>query len=273
MRSTLPSDVDFSKTVFLAADDKQFYRDMAFTALMGAGAKDVKRAADIEGAIDILNRLGQQIGGVVCDWDMAPHGGIDLLRMIRCGTLQKTPPRTPVVILTARADAAAVKAAKALDVDGFAIMPLSIEKLIKITASALSRTWKLQDAAVYSAVPVVETTAPPEAPHGHGHGVILKHEHPHLVPATVRPHGVGTASDAAKAHPRRAPELKNVHMCALTKVRPGAVLARDILDHGGHLLLKTGTELKPSLIDRLNNVAGGHGDSYHVWVGEWDKAH
>src|SRR6266550_8466303 len=100
------ANTDLFKTTFLVADDKAFFRDMVHTALTRAGAKDIKHAVNIESGVEVLNRFGQQIGGVICDWDMAPIGGLELLRMIRCRSLEKTPPRTPVIILTARADAA-----------------------------------------------------------------------------------------------------------------------------------------------------------------------
>ena len=61
-------------------------------------------------------------------------------------------------------------------------------------------------------------------------------------------------------------------MCALQDVSPGQVLARDLRDREGHLLLSTGVVLKPTILERLKEVAGGHADSYHLWVGERDAA-
>jgi CheY-like chemotaxis protein len=120
--------INFSKVSFLVADDKAFFRDMVHTALMRAGAQDVKHASSIETALELMGRYGQQIGCVISDWDMTPVGALELLRLVRCRSMVKTAPRTPVVILTARADAGAVKAAMAMDVNGFAVAPLSFEK-------------------------------------------------------------------------------------------------------------------------------------------------
>lgn len=258
--------INFSKTTFLVADDKAFFRDMVHTALMRAGARDVKHATNIETAIELLGRYGQQIGCVICDWDMAPVGGLELLRLIRCRSLVKTPPRTPVVILTARADSGPVKSAMAMDVNGFAVAPLSFEKLIKTVAAGINRTWDLHQPSHYAAVSAVLPSDTPPAKA--------------KAPATVAPtdlHAFNPSLANAKPLPRRdvsnseaakPATLKNVHMCILADVQPGAILARDIHDGSGHLLLKTGTELKSSLIARLQTVAQGHGDSYHLWVGE-----
>jgi DNA-binding NarL/FixJ family response regulator len=260
--------INFSKVSFLVADDKAFFRDMVHTALMRAGAQDVKHASSIETAIELMGRYGQQIGCVISDWDMAPVGALELLRLVRCRSLVKTAPRTPVVILTARADAGAVKAAMAMDVNGFAVAPLSFEKLIKTVANAMNRTWELKAPSHYAAVPAV---MPSDAP-------LPRNPRPsvaHIAPTDL--HAFNPSLANAKPLPRRdnsqggetkAAALKNVHMCILSDVQPGAILARDILDRGGHLLLKTGTELKSSLIARLRTVAQGQGESYHLWVGE-----
>jgi two-component system OmpR family response regulator len=269
----LQQDNDFSKFVFLVVDDKPFYRDMAHTAVMRGKAKDVKHAASVETALQLLNRLGQGIDCVIVDWDIAPEGGLELLRKIRTKALPKTPPRMPVVILTGKPDSAAVMAAKKLDVNGFAVAPLSIEKLVKTIGNAIGRTWTLQDPSVYAAVPAVTPTlAEPEKSKGAGGParVVLKNDQDGAGAQARASHGPVATAAAAK-HFREA-ELKNVQMVQLNEVKAGAILARDLHDKSGHLLLKSGTELKKTLISRLTDVAGGHTESYHVWVGEWDRA-
>lgn len=268
--------INFSKITFLVADDKAFFRDMVHTALMRAGARDVKHATNIETAVELLGRYGQQIGCVICDWDMTPVGGLELLRLIRCRSLLKTPPRTPVVILTARADSGAVKSAMAMDVNGFAVAPLSFEKLIKTVANAMNRAWDLQAASQYAAVPAVlpSDILPPAKPKGPATvaPTDLHAFNPSLADAKPLPRrDVGNGAEAAKPATLKPDALKNVHMCILADVQPGAILARDIHDRSGQLLLKTGTELKSALIARLRTVAQGHGDSYHLWVGERDS--
>ncbi len=244
---------------------------MVQTALLNAGAKSVKHATTVDKAVDVLNRYGQEISCVICNWEMEPVGGLELLRMIRSRALQKTSPRTPVVILTAHADTSAVKAAMALDVNGFAVAPLSFEKLVKAVTHAMSRTWILQQPAHYAAVAPVEiapTAAPPATPCARDIAAppqaAPKPHHP-TPAAPGRVHG-----GPSPAPVKKNDELKNVHMCILADVRPGQILARDLRDNQGHLLLSAGAVLKPTLIDKLVNVAQGHADSYHVWIGDRD---
>ena len=164
LMSSAPNLADeFSKTSVLLVDDKDFYRDMAKTALTQAKVRNIEHATDVDRAIQLIKRLGQRIGCVICDWDMAPVGGLELLRMIRARELAKLPANTPFVILTGRADADAIKAAMALDVNGIVIAPLSFEKLAKTISNAVGRTWTLQPKEHYAAIPLVESskTAPP----------------------------------------------------------------------------------------------------------------
>lgn len=254
-----PGDLDLSGTMFLVADDKAFYRDMVHSALMRCRPREIKHATTVEKAVEVLNRYGQMIGGVVCDWDMPPPGGIELLRMIRARTLAKTSPQTCVVIVTAKADASAIKAAMALDVNGIALAPLSNEKLIKTVANAMARKWTLQPAAHYAAVPAVALPqAAPEKPTPSApRGEIIRPTAPQAGATAAKP-GVAKKKD----------ELVNVRMLPLSEVHPGAILARDIKDRDGQLLLTAGTALSAGLLERLNGVAEGHAESYHIWTGE-----
>ena len=162
----------------------------------------------------------------------------------------------------------------ALDVNGFAVAPLSFEKLVKTVQHALQPTWLLRQPTEYAAVPRVDITAPPTpAPAPREMGRPADHHPPTtaaVAPAQALPARVpGVAAGAPPV--RRAPELKNVHMCILAEVRQGQILARDLRDKDGHLLLSAGAVLRPNLIDRLRNVAEGHADSYHLWIGDLDE--
>ena len=252
------ADADFSRTMFLVVDDKPYFRDIAHNALNKCRAKDVKYASGVEQAREVLKRYAQNIGGIVCDWDMTPVGGLELLRLIRAGKLPRTPRDTCVIIFTSEPNAAAVKAAMQLDVNGFAVAPLSLEKLIKTISQGMQRPIKLRDPEHYLAVPAVE---------------LPKAMAERMGKEAVNPIISALEADAAKAGRKpgmvqKPSELANVRMCTLIDARAGAILARDLKDKEGTLLLKAGAELTDTLLERLNDVAQGHGESYHVWVGE-----
>ncbi len=241
------SETTFRDTTFLIVDDKPHFRNMVHSTLAGRTG-GIADASSVDRAITLLNQSVHAISCVICDWEMAPVGGLELLRMIRCGAIANASPLTCVIILTSRADAAAVKAAMELDVNGFIVAPLSVEKLLKTTSQALSRRWLLQRPAHYASVPAV------------------------LAPQTGAAVPTPEASPAfgyGKPFARRG-SLMNVRVCALEDIQPGAVLARDLRDNHGHLLLGTGTELKPAIISRLKHAARWRAEHYEVWVGDRD---
>lgn len=231
-------DVDLTKTSFLVVDNKPLFRDMVHAALRGR-TRMLRDASTVDKAVEVLRQHGADINCIISDWDMAPLGGLDLLRMVRARLIAQVSPRMSYVILTARADTAAVKCAIELDVNGFALAPLSLEKLIKTIAAALTRTWMLHQPMHYAAVtPVVPAPLSVDRP---------------VPAANAAPPGRSTT-------PRT--RLQNVRICGLDVVQPGAILAKDLRDKDGKLLLPTGTELRPTHIDRMRGAVE------FVWIGD-----
>lgn len=238
-------DFDFSKISFLVADDKPFFREMVHAALRGR-TRALRDATTIDKAVEVLRHHGHDINCIISDWDMAPLGGLDLLRMVRTRLIPTVSPRTSYVILTARADTSAVKCALDLDVNGFAVAPLSIEKLIKTIGTALRRTWMLHQPMHYASVtPVVPTP--------------LSNDTPAAPPA---PKLNAPAQESRRPVSPVGPPLKNIRICGIDAVQPGAILAKDLRDQDGRLLLPTGTELRPGLIDQVRGAV------QFVWIGD-----
>src|SRR5262245_28259934 len=102
MVTALANDAEFTRTKFLVVDSKPLFRGMAHTALCSLGTLEIKQAADTNEAVNILKQHGKQIGGIVCDWDMAPVGGLELLRQIRSRTMSRVSPEMCAVLLTSR---------------------------------------------------------------------------------------------------------------------------------------------------------------------------
>jgi CheY-like chemotaxis protein len=253
--------IDLASASILVVDDKASFREFVRAAL-GARVRTVHEATSIEQAMEILLRDGADIHCVVCDWNMLPIGGLELLRMIRCRTLPPTSPRMPVVVLTARADPDAVKAGMELDVNGFIVVPTALEKVVRTVTGAMSRTWALQGASHYASVPGI---VPPPEPLPK---VMLNAPEPAPAPKSVAPFfskAFGRRGDPGLG---KTKGLRNVRMCILDDVNPGVVLARDLRDRDGHMLAPSGTELDPTILERLKNVGYALSDSYYVWVGD-----
>lgn len=242
------TDANLAHAGFLVVDNKPMAREMVQTALV-CRARNVRQTMSVDKAIEILTRPDAGIDCVIADWDMLPIGGLELLRMIRCRTLANVDPRIGFVVFTGRAEEAAVKCAVELDVNGFATAPLSLDKLARTIGAALARTWLLQDVAHYASVPCV---MPPPASADQATQAFR-----------ARP---STSSPFAHVQPGVGQTPANVRMCGLRDIQPGSVLARDIRDVHGALLLRTGTALERSILDKLRKAAGARGDRYQVWV-------
>jgi len=238
------SETTFRDTTFLVVDDKPHFRNMVHSTLAGRTG-GIADASSVDRAVSLLSQTNHEVTCVICEWEMSPVGGLELLRMIRSGAIANASPLTSVIVLTARADSNAVKAAMELDVNGFAVAPLSADKLLKTIAQGLKRRWLLQRPAHYLEV----------------HAVMPPQKAPIPTPEPKPDFGYG------KPFARRG-SLMNVRVCALDDIRPGAVLAKDLHDNRGHLLLGTGTELKPAIISRLKHAARWRAEHYEVWVGE-----
>jgi CheY-like chemotaxis protein len=242
------ADLNLSRIGFLIVDDKPMSREMAHTALINR-ARSVRQTMSVEKATEILTQPSAGVDCIVAEWDMLPVGGLELLRMIRCRALQNVDPRTNFVIFTARAEEAAVKCAIELDVNGFAAAPLSLDKLARTIGAALNRTWFLQDIAHYASVPCI--VPPPVS------------RDPIIARTPLTMAGASQSSAFRHVEGRRSTSAR---ICGLNDIQPGSVLARDIRDIHGTLLLRNGTALDPAIIDRLRRAAGAGAERYQVWV-------
>lgn len=242
-------DANLAQAGVLVVDHKPMARELVLTALEGR-ARTGRQTMSVENAIQILTQPNAGFDCVIADWDMLPVGGLELLRMIRCRTLANVDPRMAFVVFTARAEEAVVKCAVELDVNGFATSPLSLDKLARTIGAAMGRNWLLQDVAHYAAVPCV---VPPPAPAERAISPVLRARPSTSSPFAHIPSGTGQPPPDAR-------------MCGLRDIQPGSVLARDIRDIDGALLLPTGTALEPSILDKLRKAAGAGADRYQVWV-------
>ena len=258
-----PTPKSLSHTTLLVVDHKTLFRDMVRSAFL-TRVSGVREATCIEKAMEILGHGG--IGCVICDWDIPPIGGLELLRMIRAGAVAGTSPRTPVIILTSRVDQQAVKTAMELDVNGFVVSPVSLDNLIGTVTTALSRTWLLQQPSYYATVRGVVPPPPPfvKVPMNKVSAPRIELRRTSLKAPPLLRKAFGRRNDAI---PGERP-LRNIRMCILDDVSPGVVLARDLRDREGHVLAPSGTELKPAVLARLRSVGYALADSYCVWVGE-----
>lgn len=103
------------------------------SALRGLGHNDIVVAHDGRQALKILH--GRMIDLVLLDVEMPVLGGFETLQEMRADSELA---RIPVVMVTARADAAFVSSLRALDIAGYLIKPVTAAAIKTAIARALS---------------------------------------------------------------------------------------------------------------------------------------
>jgi len=115
------ADDPVSRLSVLVIEDEPFTRTVVARVVAGLGCAAVHEAGDGVTGLDIMER--HHIDAIVCDVDMKPITGLELLRRLRTSD----DPRDrgmPLVFLTGRADPDDIAAAGTLGHTGFLLKPV-----------------------------------------------------------------------------------------------------------------------------------------------------
>ncbi len=143
---------NYASKKFLLVDDETFMLGLIERVLKQCQAGRVERAANGGRALDMFRDNAMQIDLIIADLNMKPMNGLELLQAVRAGLRRNIPRDQRFIMLTGNAESDAVKAAIALDVHGYILKPISIEKLASAIDIAFGRSITLKDAAHYRAV-------------------------------------------------------------------------------------------------------------------------
>ena len=210
---------------FLIVDDQKFVRSMVRSILEGVPQCTVIEATNGEQALQRL--LDFQVDGVLLDISMRPMNGLQLLQHIRMGS-SGVDRSVPAVMLTGVNDMSVVRIAGALDCNGFLLKPVSRRDLFQRLERARDRPWNLRDKKYYKEIKVPDEIALDE-------GAVAGPE--------------ATADGKPVARPGH--EITQVKVGAL---RPNDRVLEDIRTTKGSVMVTTGTDLTPGIIDRLSDL-------------------
>ncbi len=262
---------DYSAHRFLIADDKQFLRNLIQNMLVRCHAGDIRHAKDGASAIEALAEADGDIDCVLCDWNMEPINGLELLRSIRAGNVEHTPRDLCFVMLTGYGDESVVKAAMDLDINGYVVKPVSMDRLLQAIDAAFARSVTLKPKELYQSkgtivlpgtLPVSGKRIPP--------WVLLSTMHQETKEAMSRrlEQIRCERNDALEGVRSLESSIINEVYMTVDRVVPGKVLAEHIYTEGGRLLLSKGTILTESLLERLRDLAVVSHDSVRLMVGD-----
>ncbi len=136
---------------FLVVDDHSYMIDVICEMLRHFGAVDPVRAESADAA---LAACGAHISydGIICDFNMKPINGLQLLQIIRAGKRPGVARDQRFVLVTGHGELDVVKAARTLDVNSYVVKPVAADTFIKAVIRALETKPVLRPAADYEKV-------------------------------------------------------------------------------------------------------------------------
>jgi len=219
--------MDYSNLRVLLVDDQMLVRSLLIQTLKSMGFRPdlIAQASDGTAALRLLEvRL---VDLVICDIEMRPMNGLDLLKELRCGHTLNAP-NLPFLFLSGHSEQANVVQAIQLHADDFIVKPptpAEVEKAIRLT---ILRPRPPVDPFAYYAAQIDHT---------------------------------GYVGRQFAQAPRKAPRAPDpAQEIELWSVPAEALLAKDLLSQSGHLLLPAGSRITATQL----NVLREHQDRYGV---------
>jgi len=130
--------IDFSSRRILVVDDQLLVRTLLGQVLRTVGFKsdNINQATDGNNALRVLDLRPFDI--ILCDIQMDPINGVDLLKELRCARTPN-PPNVPFVFLSGHPERSTIMLASQFHADGFIVKPPKPSEIEKNIESALSR--------------------------------------------------------------------------------------------------------------------------------------
>lgn len=249
---------------FLIVDDHKFSRHIVMETLRSLQATKITEAKDGGEAMEFLQRaaglenttltadivakrLALSDEGlldrgtydcVITDFNMLPVNGLELLKMIRTGKAQ-CPRDTPVVMLTGFSDDYLICAALELDVNSFAIKPISRTALNEKLGRVLMRPIEPKSIGHYEKIFIPKIEGEGDKP---------------FKPGSYA--GMSSPVTRNSPNPEMQGELK-VRTCDVGEIGEDMILAADISAPNGVVLLRSGTHLSKALGEKLRELHEG----------------
>jgi two-component system chemotaxis response regulator CheY len=134
----------------LIVDDDVFMRGMIKQILQSCMVGDITVAEDAESGIGMAASMKPDV--ILCDIDMSPMSGLELLRRVRLHD-DLSLRETSVIMLTGRSEKSLVAEALRLRADGYLLKPVSPNILNERLAAVAEQKWRRMSASHSGDVP------------------------------------------------------------------------------------------------------------------------
>lgn len=259
---------DYSDKKFLLVDDEAFMLGLIERMLKECKAGVIMKANDGGTALRTIKDNFTQVDVIISDFNMKPVNGLQFLQGVRMGVNPKIPRDQPFIMLTGHGDTDVVKAAIALDVNGYVVKPVALDKLAQAINRVLSKPVEVKEPEYYRSIsmPKAQSSFHDEPAQKIKPWTVLAH-------GPFRREGIKEKLEQFKReHATRdgveEVKIKNRRECAVVELLEGQMLAQDIEAEEGVVLLRRGTYLDKGIIARLREFAADTKADQTVWVGE-----
>ena len=260
---------DYSEKHFLIVEDEVFMLGLIDRMLKECKAGNIMKASDGGGALRSIKDNFTQVDCIIADYNMSPINGLQLLQGIRMGVNPKIPREQNFIMLTGHGDSDVVKAAIALDVNGYIVKPVALDKLVHTLDTVFKRTLEIKDPDYYRSiqVPKVHATMHDQANVQTSGWTVLTREL-YRRDSPIKRKLDQIKRDHATIDGVEEVKIKNRRACAVNELLDGQILAQDIEAEEGVVLLRRGTHLTKEVISRLREIAAETNPGQTVMVGE-----
>ncbi len=259
---------DYSSKRFLIVDDEVFMLGLIERMLKECKAGVIMKANDGGQALRAIKDNFTQVDCIISDFNMKPINGLQLLQGIRLGVNPKIPREQAFIMLTGHGESDVVKSAISLDVSGYVVKPVALDKLVQTIDKVLKRPMEIKDAEYYRSIklPNVPSLGEDAASKSKAWTVMshgpFRRDSPikQKLEQLKREHATQVAVEEIK--------IKNKRECAVNELLDGQILAQDIEAEEGVVLLRKGTHLSKEMISRLREIAAETNPNQTVLIGE-----
>jgi CheY-like chemotaxis protein len=224
---------DFSQLRILVVDDQMLVRSLISQIMRTIGCRpdSVSQATDGNNALRVLEIRTFDL--IVCDFQMDPINGVDLLKEVRCARTPN-PSNIPFVFLSGHPERSTIMRAAQFHADGFIIKPPTPSDIEKNIESAMTRKRPAIDPFHYLGIPT-------------GSEYDLRN----FIAPSIPPASLDLNLLLERFHKDEP----------LDHVLPGQVLARDILAADGRALIARGVKISKTQLDILRKCQAQYGIS------------
>ncbi len=259
---------DYSSKRFLIVDDEQFMIGLIERMLRECKASVIMKANDGGAALRAIKDNFTQVDCILADYNMRPLNGLQLLQGVRMGVNPKIPREQAFIMLTGHGETDVVKTAIALDVNGYVVKPVALEKLVDTIEKVLKKPLEPKDPEYYRNVRVPKVSSMGDEPAAKVKSWTVMGTRPFRSEADIKRKIEAMKSETVSIATTEEVKIKNKRECAINELLEGQILAEDIEAEEGVVLLRRGTLLSKTMISRLRELAAETNPNQAVMIGD-----